>query len=329
MHSLHASVCLCCDSREQHRRSFARPPLRARTCGVPQPVGMASYRDVDAATATSSAALHHPGHLQPHARCAREALASHPAAHCCALGAHHDLLHLATDMAVASIAISVPQERRLLPPLQSLCCNASLVADSTPPRGSRSQASGGLCCTNAPTLSHQPGLACGSCLPGMVHLAWERRQAVSMAPACTTACSARIALRFGAKYSRIQGRSRCTCPPTSQPGHPPGSAIEAIILVPCHPSASPSVHSVALAMPPNHSRADPPHAPSHPSVIVSKFSTQSPCHFALDEGPTQPLRGQLVAGYSKAAKRKVHLLQCTTTEAQGHPASPASAASSS
>jgi hypothetical protein len=54
------------------------------------------------------------------------------------------------------------------------------------------------------------------------------------------------------------------CPPTSQPGQPPGSAIEAIILVPCHPSASLSVHSVALAMRSNHRQSDPPHAPSRP-----------------------------------------------------------------
>jgi hypothetical protein len=49
---------------------------------------------------------------------------------------------------------------------------------------------------------------------------------------------------FGDKCSRIQGRSRCNCAPNSQPGQPPGSTIEAIILVPCHPSASPSVHIV-------------------------------------------------------------------------------------
>jgi hypothetical protein len=65
---------------------------------------------------------------------------------------------------------------------------------------------------------------------------------------------------FGDKCSRIQGRSRCNCAPNSQPGQPPGSTIEAIILVPCHPSASPSVHIVALAMRPNHSQSGPLHA---------------------------------------------------------------------
>jgi hypothetical protein len=147
-------------------------------------------------------------------------------------------------------------------------CNLSAAAlASSRTRHNReapSWMSEGLCCTNAPTSSHQPGLACGSCLPGVVHLTWEHKHAVSMAPAHTTTCFGRSALRFGDKYSRIQGRSCCNCPPASQPGQPPGSAIEAIILVPCHPSASPSVHSVALAMRPNHSQSDPPHAPGCP-----------------------------------------------------------------
>jgi hypothetical protein len=41
------------------------------------------------------------------------------------------------------------------------------------------------------TASHQPGLACGSCLPGMLASAWGGREAVPVAPAATASHAVR------------------------------------------------------------------------------------------------------------------------------------------
>jgi hypothetical protein len=101
------------------------------------------------------------------------------------------------------------------------------------------------------TASHQPGLACGSCLPGMPASPWEavkpspwlqrpQHRTPSDASAWTTA-------------PRVQSRSRCNCPPTSQPAPRCAARVisdcyKAIIVVPCHRLGAAWCHGLCILL---------------------------------------------------------------------------------
>jgi hypothetical protein len=68
-------------------------------------------------------------------------------------------------------AISVPLDERLPPPFQSLCCSASPLQRADATHSTDAPAPGyrdGVVAQRHTTASHTPGLACGSCLPGML-----------------------------------------------------------------------------------------------------------------------------------------------------------------